>query len=167
MFSAVAAISELDVQLLHFGGEKFVAEKWISDPKVLSAIMSRVRCAAGPTQIQRVLAHTRREHAREKIGASILISDSCEENPHTLYNEARELGLPCFLFQEGTDERVGEIYAEIAKISGGAHCTFDANAAQRLGDLLKAVAAFAAGGVKALAAQNSEAGRLLLAQVKK
>jgi hypothetical protein len=80
---------------------------------------------------------------------------------------ARELSIPSFLFQEGGDQRVGEIYAEIARLTGGAHCKFDANAAQRLADLLKAVAAFAAGGIKALADQNSEAARLLLTQIRK
>jgi hypothetical protein len=42
----------------------------------------------------------------------------------------------------------------------------DAGAAQRLADLLKAVAAFAAGGAKALANQNTEAAQLLLTKVR-
>jgi hypothetical protein len=46
-------------------------------------------------------------------------------------------------------------------------CRFDNSSAQRLADLLKAVAAFAAGGMQALAAQKTEAARLLLTQVKK
>jgi hypothetical protein len=71
------------------------------------------------------------------------------------------------MFQEGADEHVGTIYAEIARITGGAHCKFDSGAAQRLADLLKAVAAFAAGGLKALAAQKSQAATLLLTQLKK
>ena len=97
-----------------------------------------------------------------------LVSDACEETPHDLYAEARELGgVPVFMFQEGTDARVSEIYAEIAKITNGAHCTFDTSAAQRLADLLKAVAAFAAGGISALADQKTEAARLLLTQMKK
>jgi cyclopropane fatty-acyl-phospholipid synthase-like methyltransferase len=61
----------------------------------------------------------------------------------------------------------GEVTFEIARLTGGAHCHFDTASAQRLADLLKAVAAFAVGGAKALAAQNSEAARLLLTQVKK
>ena len=129
--------------------------------------MSRVTCAAGHTQIHKVLAHARKEHTREKINALILVSDACEEVPADLYAEAHELGVLCFLFQEGNDERIAEIYAEIARITGGAHCKFDAGAAQRLADLLKAVAAFAAGGIRALADQKSEAARLLLTQIKK
>jgi hypothetical protein len=167
MFATTAAIGGLDVQLLHFGGERCVASKWLSDPKALAAIMARVTCVAGHTQIQKVLAHARKENAREKVAALVLISDACEESHFTLYNEARELGgVPVFAFQEGDDERVAGIYSEIARLTGGAHCEFDAGAAQRLVDLLKAVAAFAAGGIKALAAQKSEAATLLLTQIK-
>ena len=60
------------------------------------------------------------------------------------------------MFQEGTDERVAEIYRKIATITGGALAAFDAGAAQRLADLLKAVAAFATGGMKALAARRAK-----------
>jgi hypothetical protein len=167
MFATTAAIGGLDVQLVYYRGEQCVASKWLSDPKALAAIMARVSVVGGYTQIQKVLAHARKENAREKIAALVLISDACEETAHALHNEARELGVPAFLFQEGNDEHVAKVYAEIAKITGGAVAKFDADAAQRLADLLKAVAAFAVGGVKALAAQKSEAATLLLSQVKK
>ena len=169
MFRSVAAIGGLDVQLVYYRGDsECVASRWLSDPRALADIMSRVMCMAGMTQIQRVLAHTRRENARQKVAALVLVSDACEERRFDLLAEARELGaLPCFLFQEGQDEQVAEIYAEIAKITGGATCEFGAHSAQRLADLLRAVAVFAAGGVKALANEKSEAARLLLTQLKK
>ena len=119
--------------------------------------MSRIHCAAGHTQIARVLSHARKENQREKVNALILISDACEELPADLYGEARELAVPVFMFQEGSDERIAEIYREIATITGGGSCRFDSGAAQRLADLLKAVAAFATGGMKALAAQKTDA----------
>jgi hypothetical protein len=169
MFATAGAIANLDVQLLYYRGyNECVASRWISDAKALAVVMSRVTCAAGHTQIGRVLAHTRKEHAREKVNALIVVSDACEETPHDLYGEAREIGgVPVFMFLEGSDERVAGIYAEIARITGGASCKFDSGAAQRLADLLKAVAAFVAGGVKALAAQKTEAATLLLTQIKK
>lgn len=168
MFDAVAATGGLDAQLVYFGGDQCVAWRWLSDAKALSATMRGVMCQAGYTQIGRVLDHARKENARERVNALILISDACEEDPEGLYAAARELGgLPLFLFQEGHDQCVGRIYAELAAITKGAFCKFDSGAAQRLADLLKAVAAFAAGGVKALATQNSEAARLLLTQMKK
>jgi hypothetical protein len=167
MFDAVGAIGGLDVQLIYFRGEReCVASTWVNNARSLSAIMSRITCAAGHTQICKVLSHARKENVHKKVNALILIGDACEELPAELYNEARELPIPAFLFQEGDDERVAKIYREIATITGGASCKFDSSAAQRLADLLKAVAAFATGGVKALAAQKSEAAKLLLTQIK-
>jgi hypothetical protein len=111
--------------------------------------------------------HVRKEHRQKTVNALVLISDACEEIPADLYSGARELGVPAFMFQEGDDDSTAGIYAEIANVTGGASCRFDSGSAQRLADLLKAVAAFAAGGVKALASQQTEAARLLLTQIKK
>jgi hypothetical protein len=165
MFGAAAG---LDVQLIYFrGNDECSASPWQSDATSLATTMARVTCAAGHTQIRKVLARARKEHAGKKVDAVIIVSDACEETPYDLYAAARELGVPCFLFQEGADEHVGQIYAEIAGITGGAHCKFDSGAAQRLAELLKAVAAFAAGGLKALASQQTKAATLLLTQMKK
>ena len=71
-----------------------------------------------------------------------------------------------FLFQEGINEQVASVYSSIAAITGGATSGFNAGAAARLADLLKAVVTFATGGRKALAAENTEVARLLLAQIK-
>jgi hypothetical protein len=168
MFDVVRSVGSLGVQLVYYRvyGE-CVASRWHSDTQALAASMARVTTSAGHTQIKKVLAHTCKESAREKVNALILVSDACEEVPCDLYVEARELGVPVFMFQEGSDEYVGKIYAEIARITGGAHCRFDAGAAQRLADLLKAVAAFATGGIRALVDQKTEAARLLLTQIKK
>jgi hypothetical protein len=167
MFEAVAAAGGLDMQLLYFCGSECVASRWFADSRSLSTVMTRVTCVAGITQIKKVLLHARREHSHQKVNALIFVGDAVEELPSELYNQARELGdLKCFLFQEGADQHVGEVFAEIARITGGASCRFDANAAQRLNDLLRCVAAFAAGGVKLLAAQNNEAAKLLLTQMK-
>jgi hypothetical protein len=168
MFNAVAAIGDLDVQLVYFRGlHECVASRWLTDAKSLAGVMAPVMCMSGPTQIGRVLNHVRKEHQQKKVDALILISDACEEIPADLYAEAHELGAPVFMFQEGHDDRIAGVFAEIGNITGGASCRFDSGAAQRLAELLKAVAAFAAGGVKALADQNTEAARLLLAQVRK
>jgi hypothetical protein len=168
MFETVAAIGGLDIQLVYYRGlDECSASRWLTDGKALARTMSTIVCRAGHTQIRRVLVHAGKEDAREKIGALILISDACEEVPADLYSAAHELAAPVFLFQEGTDERVAGIYAEIARITGGAAAKFDSSAAQRLRDLLTAVAAFATGGLQALAAQKTEAVTLLLTQLKK
>jgi hypothetical protein len=168
MFEAVAATRGLDIQLVYYrGAGECSTSRWMTDGKALTRTMSTVMCRAGHTQIGRVLNHVRKEHQRQKVDALILISDACEEIPADLYAQARELGVPAFLFQEGDDDRIARIYAEIARITGGATAKFDTGAAQRLADLLKAVAVFATGGMKALANQNSDAARLLLTQIKK
>jgi hypothetical protein len=169
MFAVAASIGGLDVQLVYYrGDDECVASRWLSDAKSLTAIMSGVVCRAGITKIASVLAHTHQENQRKKVNALILVSDACEEAPAELYAEARKLGnVPVFMFQEGEDKRIAEVYAEITGITGGASCKFDAGAAQRLADLLKAAVAFAVGGIKSLAAQKSEAATLLLTQIRK
>jgi hypothetical protein len=167
MFRAATAAGGLELQLIYFRGEReCTASRWLSDARVLTAAMSGVMCRSGMTQIGRVLEHARRENERQKIAAVILVSDACEEIPETLYCGARRLGVPIFMFQEGADEEVAAIYRTIATVTGGASCQFDAGAAARLADLLKAVVAFATGGRKALANQNTEAARMLLTQMR-
>ena len=112
------------------------------------------------------MRHTQTENQRDKVGALIVISDACEENPEDLYLKAVDLHVPIFLFQEGTNPAVAAIYDRLARITGGAFSQFNQNSAQHLADLLRAVAAFASGGIKALTAQQTEAATLLLTQIK-
>ena len=61
-------------------------------------------------------------------------------------------GVPVFMFQEGYDPVCERAFREIARLTRGAYCRFEPGAAHELGQLLRAVAAYAAGGMKALAA---------------
>ena len=66
---------------------------------------------------------------------------------------AGELGLlkvPVFMFQEGHDVAAEHAFREIARLTGGAWCRFDPGAAAQLRELLRAAAAYAAGGREAL-----------------
>jgi hypothetical protein len=163
-----AAPSGLETQLLYFrGAGECHASRWFKDAKAMTQTMTGIFCRSGLTQIRKVLLHAAKEHAKQKIGAVILVSDACEEHPNELYAAARELGVPVFMFQEGDDEYIASVYSKIAAITKGAYCKFDSGAAARLADLLRAVAAFASGGLKALESQSSAAARLLLTQIKK
>jgi hypothetical protein len=71
-----------------------------------------------------------------------------------------------FLFQEGEDPEVAKVFQEIARLTGGAYCRFDAGAADQLRDLLRAVATYAAGGQKALSASRNPGAVKLLQQLK-
>jgi hypothetical protein len=168
MFAAVAAIGGIDVQLVFYRGDsECSASRWFSDPDSLARAMSRIYCQCGPTQVLRVLKHAREENQHEKVAALILVSDSFEEVPGQVYDAARALGMPAFCFVEGDDVVASAVYRKIAEFTGGATAAFDAGAADRLKDLLRAVAVFAAGGMQALAAQKTEAARLLLTQINK
>ena len=79
---------------------------------------------------------------------------------------ARRLGVPAFMFQEGHDRQAEQTFREIAQITRGAHLRFDQGSARQLGELLRAVAMFAVGGVAALEQQGSPAARLLLSQIR-
>lgn len=168
MFNAVAAIGGggLDVQLVYFRGfGECVASKWVSDAKSLAGSMTGIACKAGRTQIHKVLNHVRKEHAKQPINAVVYVGDACEEPPADLYEAT--CSVPIFLFQEGSDPRISTIFATLAKLTNGAHVKFGPNSRLALAELLKAVATFATGGVKALADRNSEAARRLLTQIKK
>ena len=70
MFEAVKAVGGLDVQLVYFrGAGECRASKWVSDPSALAALMTRVTCAGGYTQIRKVLSHARKEAAAKPVNA--------------------------------------------------------------------------------------------------
>ncbi|MEM1307026.1 MAG: VWA domain-containing protein, partial [Pseudomonadota bacterium] len=100
------------------------------------------------------------------------VGDSVEEDIDDLCGRAGELavlGLPVFLFQEGNNPTAARAFAEIARLTKGAHCQFNAGSAEQLRALLSAVAAYAAGGRAALESMRAkgEAGaQLLLTQMK-
>ena len=173
MFRAVKEAGGLDVQLVYFRGfNECRASKWVRDPDALARLMRQVSCQGGSTQMGKVLAHARRESEQAKVNAVVYVGDCMEEELDELSARAGELGLlgvPVFMFQEGDDPVAENAYREIARLSHGAYCRFDTGAAHQLGELLRAVAAYAAGGIKALAdlsARRSDGARKLLAQLR-
>jgi hypothetical protein len=169
MFEAAAALGGLDVQLVFYRGfDECKASRWLGAAADLHRAMRSVGCAGGETQIGRVLAHALSEGRAEKVNALVFVGDAMEEKVDELCRLAGELGLlgvPVFVFHEGGDETAGRAFRQIAKLSGGAYCPFDAASAEQLRQLLGAVAAYAAGGRQALAAYGQRAGgaALLLA----
>jgi len=154
MFRAVKQVGGLDVQLIYFRGyDECQASKWVGDPDALARLMRQVACQGGYTQIRKVLNHARRENERTKVNALIYVGDCMEEDVDQLSQLAGELGLigvPVFVFQEGREPRAERVFREIARLSRGAYCHFDAGSARQLRELLAAVAVYATGGRKAL-----------------
>ena len=169
MFHAVKQAGGLDVQLVYFRGmNETRASKWVGDPDALARLMSSVACQGGFTQIRKVLAHARREIQKSKVNAVVYVGDCMEEDIDALCAQAGELGLlgvPMFLFQEGHEPKAERAFKEIARLTRGAHCRFDAGSARQLRELLSAVAVYAAGGRKALQASKSDAAVRLLQQL--
>jgi hypothetical protein len=173
MFREAASIGGLDIQLVYFRGlSECRASGWVAGSERLAELMSRIDCRGGQTQISKILNHARQEHARQRVQALVFVGDAMEEPIDDLCQAAGELGLRgvrTFMFQEGNDPVAENAYREIARLSHGAYCRFDAGSAHQLGELLRAVAAYAAGGIKALAdlsAKRSSAAHHLLAQLK-
>ena len=174
MFSAVGQIGGLDVQLVYFRGhDECRASRWVAEPEALARLMTTVGCAGGYTQIRKVLAHARQEAERRRVHALVYVGDAMEEEIDDLCGRAGELallGVPAFVFQEGSEARTERAFREIARLTKGAYCRFDAGAADQLRDLLMAVAVYAAGGRRALenmaAARDGKGARLLIGQMR-
>ncbi len=162
MFAAVKAAGGLDVQLVYFRGfGECRASKWVSDPDALARLMTTVSCQGGKTQIGKVLGHARAEASHGRVSSMVYVGDCVEEDIDLLCAKAGELklaGIPVFAFQEGRDATASVAFKAIARITGGAHCSFDHGAAGQLRDLLTAVAVYAAGGRQALEALSDRSG---------
>jgi hypothetical protein len=173
MFEVAGKLGGLDAQLVYFRGlNECRASRFVADGAGLGALMGKISCQGGHTQIARVLEHVRTEAGAKPVGALIYVGDAMEEHVDELCALAGQvalLGVKAFMFQEGADPVARQAFSEIARITGGAYAAFDANAPQRLADLLGAAAAYAAGGRSALEKQAREGGaaaRLLLGQMR-
>jgi hypothetical protein len=170
MFREAAAIGGLEVQLIYYRGlSECRASRWVSQAEQLAALMERIDCRGGHTQIGKVLAHTKRETRAVKVQALVFVGDAMEEDPDLLACDAGELGrlgVPAFMFQEGNNRDVERTFREIACLTRGAYGRFDTGAARQLAELLRAVAAYAVGGRTALAARRDAGAVKLLGQMK-
>jgi hypothetical protein len=168
MFREAASLGSLDIRLVYYRGlNECRASAWISDSAHLAKLMARIDCRGGNTQIGKVLSEARREAVASGVRAVVFVGDAMEEKVDDLCIKAGELGLlkvPVFMFQEGHDETAERAFREIARLTGGAWCRFDPGAAAQLRELLRAAAAYAAGGreaLKRLSASEGGAAKLL------
>ncbi len=83
----------------------------------------------------------------------MFVGDCMEEDVDRLCHLAGQLGVlgvPAFMFHEGGEPLARRTFEQIAQLTRGAYCAFDASSASQLRDLLGAVAVYAAGGQPAL-----------------
>ena len=166
MFSETAALGGLDIQLCYYRGYgEFDVSPWCSSSPELLRRMTSVSCLGGHTQIEKVIRHAIAETRKEKINAVVFVGDCLEESIDDLSRYAGELallGVPMFIFQEGYDPVAMMGFRQLAKLTGGAYCSFDSGSAQQLKQLLSAVAVYAAGGYQALENFNKRHGKTVL-----
>ncbi len=166
MFTETTALGGLDIQLCYYRGfGEFEATPWLSNSGDLLARMTGVRCLGGQTQIEKVLRHVITEARMKKVNALVFVGDCMEEDVDELCQLAGELGLlgvPAFIFHEGYEPIAERAFKQIARLTRGAYCHFDASSAQQLRDLLSAVAVYAAGGRRALRDFSQRKGGVIL-----
>jgi len=174
MFEQTTALGGLSIQLCYYSGfNEFSASGWLTHSADLHKRMKAVRCLGGHTQIGEVLRHAIEETGQNRVNALVFVGDCMEEKVDRLCQLAGELGIhnvPVFLFHEGHDPAAEGAFKQIARLTNGAYCPFDAGSAQQLRDLLSAVAVYAAGGRRALenfSKSRGESVRLLTRQISK
>jgi hypothetical protein len=168
MFQATRDLGGLEVQLAYYRGFMESATPFLTDAAELTRRMTGVQCLGGQTQIQRVLEHVLAETKRERVNALIFVGDAMEEQSDPLCHVAGQLGLhgtPAFMFHEGDNPVAGDVFRQVAKLSGGAYAPFDSASAGALRDLLRAVAVYAAGGRSALAQLSGGAAQRIAGQL--
>ena len=172
MFTAASQAGGLLVQLVYFRGfDECRSSRWVSDPRALLDLMTKIDCRGGQTQIARVLRHVRSEASRSPLKVLVYVGDAMEEPIDDLCTLAGELGLlgvKAFMFHEGHDPDAAQAFREMARLTGGAYARFDIGAPQALAELLRAAAAYAASGVEGLTrlAPHNEQARGLLTAMK-
>ncbi|MGA7488411.1 MAG: VWA domain-containing protein, partial [Xanthobacteraceae bacterium] len=138
MFREAAAIGGLDVQLVYYRGlAECRASVWVSQAERLAALMERIDCRGGHTQIGKIIAHAKRETRARPVQALVFVGDAMEEKLDELCHAAGELGLlgvRAFMFQEGADAVTEQAFREVARLTRGAYCRFDPGAAGELAE---------------------------------
>lgn len=170
MFQAAGRVGGLSVQLVYYRGNgEARASAWAKDAAALARSMAAISCHGGLTQIGRVLDHAAREAARRPVAALAFVGDAVEEEIDALAARAGALalrGVRAFMFLEGRDPAAERGFREIARVTGGTVLPFDRGAPGEFAALLAAVAAYAAGGRRALEIQGGPVARKLLADLR-
>ena len=125
----------------------------MSNADRLVKMMTKIECAAGETQIERILSHAIAETTKLQVNALVFVGDAMEENADILVAKGAR-ARPAEGLRHSCSRKVRDSHVEIslprdrAVSTGGAYGRFDAGAAEQLGELLKAVAVFATGGIR-------------------
>ncbi len=121
MFREAAAVGGLDIQLVYYRGlAECRASPWVAEAARLGALMARIDCRGGHTQIGKVLAHARRENDSPQGRGAGLYRRRHGGIARRSVRGAGELGLrnvKAFMFQEGYDPVCEQAFREIARLT--------------------------------------------------
>src|SRR4051812_10567444 len=145
---------ELDVALaVHGGGRVHTFTAFTSDANTLRDRAAGITCESGLTRLLPILAASLKQPAVQVV---VYIGDVFEESLPQGRRLADSMGaqrIKLIVLHDTADHaarRDAEMFWDLAKRTGGCVLPFDANASDRLRDLLSAVAVYAVGGEKLL-----------------
>lgn len=151
---------ELEVALAVHGGSRLhTFTDFTADARTLRDRAAGITCIAGRT---RMLAILRTSLARPGVRVIVYIGDVYEESRRQGRMLADALGLRgtrLIVLHDTTDPAArldAETFLDLARRTGGAVLPFDANAPQKLRELLAAVAVYAVGGTELLEKKRAE-----------
>jgi hypothetical protein len=163
---------ELDVALAVHGGSRLhTFTDFTANPAALRDRAASIRCLSGRTQMLPILA---RSLAAAGVRVVVYIGDVFEESPvrgRKLADAMGQRGITLFVLHDVADwnaRRDAELFLDLARRTGGCVLPFDANAPDRLRELLAAVAVYAVGGEALLEARGRDlpGAALLLSHLK-
>src|SRR5262245_7518744 len=81
MFKEAASVGPLAMRLIYYRGfNECRATAWVTDTAKLAALMGRIQCVGGHTQIGKVLADARRQASSSGVRALVFVGDAMEES---------------------------------------------------------------------------------------
>jgi len=164
---------ELDVALaVHGGGQLHTFTEFTTNPATLRDQAAAIECLSGQTRLLPILS---RALAAPGVRVVTYIGDVFEESPgrgRRLADAMGQRGIKLFVLHDVADwnaRRDAELFADLARRTGGCVLPFDANAPDRLRALLVAVAVYAVGGTALLEKQRESlpAAALLLEHLRR
>jgi len=151
---------ELDVALaVHGGSLLHTFTDFTSNPATLRDRAAAIRCISGRTQLLPILS---RALAAQGVRVVTYIGDVFEESPargRKLADAMGARGIRLIVLHDVADwlaRRDAEQFQDLARRTGGCVLPFDANAPDRLRELLAAVAVYAVGGTELLERKRAD-----------
>jgi hypothetical protein len=177
-------VDPLNIKLGYFGIEggdqirPYMSTRWASDPDDMAHLVDHARrgCLCGCyAHITDVLAAVVAEVQQGPVAAVVIFADTTygitDRKAISAYIETlRKHGTRLFMFVRGVSKHeTPAFYRSLVEETGGAFHLFTSNierVAERIPDLLRAIACYATGGIEALRALDNAAGTLLLEQLR-